>query len=345
MSHVALVIIKNLGVLLNNMRENTVAVVIPNWNGADYIIDCLESLQKQSQKGLIVVVDNGSVDNSVDIIEKNFPEVVLLKQQKNLGFAGGVNKGIRYALDNGADLVALLNNDAVAEENWLKNLVDTSASSPNIGIVTGKLTRIDRILLDSTGENYSVWGMPFPRGRDQKDSGQYDDLEEVFGATGGASLYKTEMLKEIGLFDEEFFAYYEDVDISFRAQLAGWKVLYEPKAVAYHHVSATSSKLGSFTRYHATKNFYLLYAKNMPGWFYWKYLPLFSIQSLRLALSSLLKGGILPYLKGALKAHLLTVHVLRERHKIQSNRKVSANYIDKLLYKKRPPKITKINQP
>jgi GT2 family glycosyltransferase len=150
------------------------------------------------------------------------------------------------------------------------------------------------------------------------------------------------MLREIGLFDEAFFAYYEDVDISFRAQLADWKVQYEPSAVAYHHMSATSSKLGSFTRYHATKNFYLLYAKNMPGWLYWKYLPLFTLQALRLGASSLIKGAVWPFIKGTTKAFLLTPHIIKERHRIQTNRKASLDHIDSLLYKNRPPKIPKV---
>jgi len=319
-----------------------VYIVIPNWNGEDLIADCLDSLRLQSYPAKIIIVDNGSVDDSIRIIESQFPEVALLKQPKNLGFAGGVNVGIRYALDHGADAVALFNNDAIAEPDWLKNLLLSLQNNDDAGIVTGKFMRTDKKHIDSTGDYYSVYGMPFPRDRNQADAGQRDTAEDVFGATGGASLYRAEMLKEIGLFDEAFFAYYEDVDISFRAQLAGWKVQYEPSAVAYHHMSATSSKLGSFTRYHATKNFYLLYAKNMPGWLYWKYLPLFTLQALRLAASSLIKGAIWPFIKGTTKAFLLTPHIIKERRRIQTNRKASLNYIDSLLYKNRPPKIPKL---
>jgi len=326
------------------MTQHTSAwVVIPNWNGEDFIAECLHSLQQQTVKPRIVVVENGSVDRSVDIIEAKFPEVTLLKQPDNLGFAGGVNVGIRHALEYGAEAIALFNNDAVADENWLKNLLENMQRSENTGIVTGKFMRIDHDHIDSAGEQYSVWGMPFPRGRNQTDEGQYDQPAEVLGATGGASLYRADMLREIGLFDEAFFAYYEDVDISFRAQLAGWKVAYEPTALAYHHVSGTSSKLGNFTRYHATKNFYLLYAKNMPGWLYWKYLPLFTLQSLRLAASSTIKGGLWPFIKGSAKAFWLSPHIIKERRNIQKSRKVSLIYINSILYKHRPPKIPKIN--
>ena len=318
-------------------------VVIPNWNGADLVAECLESLKKQSQKHEVIVVDNGSIDNSVSVIQGQFPEVNLVCLPKNTGFSGGVNTGLIHAMDQGADAVALFNNDAVAEKDWLKKLSETMEKVPRAGIVTGKLFRNNRKHLDSTGENYSIWGMPFPRDRNNKDEGRHDEKEEVFAASGGASIYRVEMLKEIGLFDQKFFAYYEDVDISFRAQLGGWKVVYQPSAVAYHHVSATSSKLGDFTRYHATKNFLMLYAKNMPGWLYWKYLPLFTVQAARLCASSILRGGGVAYFKGVFRAILNTPHIIRERRRIQKTRKVSIGYIDSMLYKQRPPRIPKIS--
>lgn len=318
-------------------------VVIPNWNGADLIAECLNSLKKQTQKHKVIVVDNGSIDESIEIIETKFPDVELIKLPKNTGFSGGVNTGIRQALANGAEAIALFNNDAVADSKWLESLVLAMESRKDTGVVTCKLLRNDKKHFDSTGDYYSVYGMPFPRARNQKDTGQYEKPEEVFGASGGASLYSAEMLKQIGIFDEKFFAYYEDVDISFRAQLAGWKVFYEPKAVVYHHVSATSSKLGDFTRYHATKNFFMLYLKNMPGWLFWKYLPLFILQSARLCASSILKGGAVPFFKGFGKALLNTPAVLKDRHAIQTSRKVSISYIDSLLYKSRPPRIPKIS--
>lgn len=314
-------------------------VVIPNWNGADFIAPCLESLQSQTQKHTVVVVDNGSVDESVSIINAQFPSVHLIKLLKNTGFSGGVNTGIRFALEQKADYIALFNNDATADLEWLQNLVNILDNDESVGIATGKLLRSDKKHLDSTGDFYSIVGMPFPRGRNQKDTEQYDMPEEVFSASGGASLYRVSMLEEIGLFDEKFFAYYEDVDISFRAQLAGWKVWYEPKAIAYHHIGATSSKLGGFTRYHATKNFYLLYAKNMPGWLYWKYLPLFTLQSVRLCASSILKGGGVAYFKGTLRAIILVPYVMNKRIGIQRRRKISIRELDKKLYHHRPPKI------
>jgi GT2 family glycosyltransferase len=322
--------------------KTKVYVVIPNWNGEDHIVECLNSLSEQTQPLKIIVVDNGSSDDSVNIIKDGFPSVEVLEFPDNAGFAGGVNRGIKEALKQGAQYIALFNNDAIADKNWLRNLVNGAEKTPKAGIITGKFMRMDKKHLDSTGENYSTWAMPFPRGRNQEDTGQLDTPEYVFGASGGASLYKARMLKEIGLFDEEFFAYFEDVDISYRAQMAGWRVWYEPKAVAYHHIGATSSKLGNFTRYHATKNFYMTYAKNMPAKLYWKYGIFFLMQAAISLGGSIVRRQLIAHIMGVVKAFANTPHLIRERRRIQSGRKVTIDYIDSILYKGRPPKIPKI---
>jgi GT2 family glycosyltransferase len=129
---------------------------------------------------------------------------VLVKNTKNLGFAGGVNTGIKKAIELKCDAVSLFNNDARADKDWLKNLSETLFEDEKTGVVTGKLMGESSDKFDSTGDQYTVWGLPYPRGRGIKDKGQYDQPEEVFAGSGGASLYKTKMLKEIGLFDEDF---------------------------------------------------------------------------------------------------------------------------------------------
>lgn len=317
-------------------------IIVPNWNGKKFIGECLESLKKQSTSANIVVADNGSGDGSVEYIKANFPKVHVLELDKNYGFAGGVNRGIEYAIKNGAEYIALLNNDAVADEKWLENLLQTMKKDNKTGIVTGKLMRSDKKHIDSTGEGYSVWGLPFPRGRNEVDHGQFDEPGEVFGASGGASLYRVKMLKQIGLFDEDFFAYFEDVDISFRAQLAGWKIIYTPKAVAYHHIGATSSKLGSFTRYHSIKNFILLYHKNMPLPLFVKYWPLFMAQLIRMKLGSIRDGQFGAFLKAYFKSMFLMPGLVLSRIRMQRKRQVSVKYIGSILYHKRPPRINKL---
>jgi GT2 family glycosyltransferase len=316
-----------------------VCIVIPNWNGADIIADCLRSLEAQTHSADIFVVDNGSVDDSVKLIEKKFPKVRLIKLPKNTGFDGGVNAGIRPALQEGYDAIAIFNNDAVADKQWLKHLVKALEADKKRGIVSCKQLYTDGKHIDSTGDFYSVWGMPFPRGRNQADSGQYDEPEELFSAPAAATLYRAKLFREIGMFDEKFFAYFEDVDISFRAQLAGWKIWYQPEAVVYHQVNATSSKLGSFSRYHSTKNFFMVYVKNMPGRLFWKYLPLFLVQAGGMCVFSFIRGGVGAYLKGVATAVWYAPRVLFDRFRIQRRRKVSISYIDSVLYHQRPPKI------
>ena len=328
--------------MIHKMSRNNTYVVIPNWNGADFISECLRSLQEQSLPHTVIVVDNGSIDDSIAVIEKQFPDVTLLKQPENLGFSGGVNVGIKHAIKHGADYIALLNNDAVADKHWMKNLVAAMQANEHIGIVTSKIMLTDRQHIDSTGDFYSSWGMPFPRGRGEKDSGQFDNTEQVFAASGGASLYSTKLFEDVGFFDEDFFAYFEDVDISFRAQLAGWSIMYEPTSIVYHRLSATSSKLGSFTRYHTGKNFHLLYLKNMPGWLLWKYLPLFTLQSLRLFASNIKNGHGLAYFRGVLSAKRQTIKTLKKRRHIQSNRKANTAYVDSILHHGRNPRPPKL---
>lgn len=324
-----------------SVMKTKAAVIIPNWNGEDMIKDCISSLLLQSTKPQIIVVDNGSEDNSISII-RSFADVELLEFKDNAGFAGGVNRGIKYALDKGFEYIALFNNDAVADKDWLNNLLIEAEADIKNGIITGKFMRSDKKHIDSTGDFYTIWGLPFPRGRNQLDTGQYDIRETVFGATGGASLYRAALFEDIGIFDEDFFAYYEDVDISFRAQMAGWKVVYTPKAKAYHGLGGTSSKMGDFTRYHSAKNFLLLYARNMPTKLCFKYCLLFSLQFLRMLLSSIIRGKLRAFAKGTYAALKLHKNTVRVRKNNLAKQRVGNEYIDSLLIKSRPPRIPTI---
>lgn len=322
--------------------KTKVYTVVPNWNGRDFIKKCLDSLAKQSLTTQVVVVDNGSVDGSVEFIKKNYPKIEVLRLEKNRGFTGGVNHGIKYALKEGAQYVALLNNDAVAETDWLENLYLVADKHKTTGIVTGKMLMSDKKHIDTAGELYSTRGLPFPRGRNEVDEGQYDKAEYIFGASGGASLYKSEMLKDIGLFDEDFFAYFEDVDLSFRAQRAGWKVFYEPKAVVYHEIGKTSSRYGSFTRYHSIKNAILLYNRNMPGRLFWKYKILFLWEVVRMKLGSLRHWQFGAFIKAFFKAFILIPRTLSKRSRYKKISRVSVEYMDSLLYHGKPPKTPKL---
>ena len=324
------------------MDAQKVYVVIPNWNGADRIRACLNSLQHQTEKHQIVVVDNGSVDDSAEIIEKYYPEIVLVLHSKNKGFAGGVNAGIRYAIGQKAEYVALLNNDAAAAKDWLENLVKFLDANPKTGIATSKICDDNKTHIDSTGEEYSVWGLPYPRGRGETNNDKYDKDTWVFGASGGASLYRIKMLEQIGLFDEDFFAYYEDVDISFRGQLAGWKIAYVPKAVVYHEIGATSGSIKGFTTYQTLKNLPLLLWKNVPWRLMPKIWPRLVLAYCGLVVSALSRGHIGPVLKGLAVGTILWPKKLVQRYKIQRNRKVSLDYINSMITHDLPPNARKL---
>jgi GT2 family glycosyltransferase len=326
---------------------NRVAIIVLNWNGIDDTLLCLDSLLLQSYKHFkIVVIDNGSTDNSKTLLnkyQKGHPATVeVIYSPKNFGFAGGVNIGIEWALNEDYGYVALFNNDAVADIDWLKNLVK-SIDHKDIGISTGLLLREDGKTIDTTGDWYSTWGLPFPRNRNDKTAkASTDGL--VFGATGGASLYKTEMVKKIGLFDNDFFAYYEDVDISFRAQLAGWKIFYNSKAIAYHKQGATSNKISGFAIYQTFKNLPLLFIKNVPHEllfsigirFYFAYLLMF--------LNAIFKGNGKYAIKGTWESFKLGFKKLGERQLIQKNKKVSVKYIKSILWNDLPPDQTGIRK-
>jgi GT2 family glycosyltransferase len=322
--------------------KNSVCCVIPNWNGKESLGDALDSLLAQSQDCQIIVVENGSVDGSADFVEQKYPQVTLLKQPRNLGFAGGVNVGIRHALGIGAKYVALFNNDAVADPSWLKLLVDALDQHPKAGIATGKLVDRHNQHLDSTGDIYTTWGLPFPRGRGEPVSDKYDDQNWVLGASGGASLYRVTMLQKIGLFDEDFFAYYEDADISFRAQLAGYKVYYQPKALVRHQIGATSGKIKGFTTYQTLKNLPMIVTKNVPASLLPTVLPRFLLAYGLFILSALARGQFSAVIKGLFMAVWYKPKKLVQRRKIQKNRTVRVDYLRSIMTWDLPPNATRL---
>ena len=319
---------------------SSIAIVVLNWNGIDDTLPCLDSLLSQSYKDFkIAVVDNGSTDNSKEQLvayqNKHTSKIKLIFNPQNLGFAGGVNTGIKWALTNKFQYIALFNNDAIADKNWLKSLLDLI--SPNdIGISTGLLLHDSGETIDSTGDWYTTWGLPFPRNRNNKTK-EAPAEDFVFSASGGASLYKASIFKKIGLFDEDFFAYYEDTDISFRAQLAGFKIKYSPKAIAYHKQGETSKKIPGFTVYQTFKNLPLLFIKNVPIQlilpiglkFYFAYYLMF--------FNAIKNGSGLFALKGLFVGFILWFKKLPQRHYIQKNKTVSYKYIKEILWKDLPP--------
>jgi GT2 family glycosyltransferase len=335
-----------------------VTVVIPNWNGERDLPAAIESVLAQSYKTLtLVIVDNGSTDKSKDIIEKykrRDPRVHSIYRNKNYGYTGGVNPGFEVAIGEDADFAAPFNNDAVADKDWLKHLVGFLETHPQHGIAACTLLHADGKSIDSTADLYTTWGIPYPRGRDEPASDRYDLDTDIFGASGGASMYRVAMLKQIGILDQDFFAYYEDIDLSFRAQLAGWKVAYVPKSVVYHGIGQTSVRLGkrrqaagtanTFTTKQFMKNLPFILVKDMPLGLLWRVLPRFMLAYSLFFFKAFTdrRGG--SALKGALLFWLKLPKKLGQRRRIQKQRKVSNDYLWSLFVHDLPPNAHKLRK-
>lgn len=312
-------------------------VVIPNLNGGDALIAALDSLIKQTLSPYIIVIDNASTDGSAERAQKQFQDVEFIWHSKNKGYAGGVNPGFRRAIELGAKYVAPFNDDATADKNWLRHLVAFLDANPSHGSACCKVLKADGKHIDSTGDFLTVWGLPFPRGRDEVDAGQYDADTDIFAASGAASLYRIKTLEQVGLLDESFFAYYEDVDLGFRMQNQGWKVGYVPQSRVYHAVGMTSGRIKGFTTYQTLKNQPLLLWKNLPFTLLFRVLPRFTLAYLLFFVRAFTRGHGWYALKGFFMSIVLLFWKLPEITVLDMKRTLRARDIWTLLIKDLPP--------
>jgi len=231
-------------------------VVILNWNGRRYVQDCLDSIFAQTYgDAKILVVDNGSTDGSAEFIRDEFPEAVLIALPENVHFARGTNAGVEVALqDPACEFVVTLNNDTRSDPEFLADLVKAAAEE-RVGMVAAKLLFMDRpTILNTTGICPTRDGSGVDRGWNQRDDGQFDRETDVFAPTAGAALYRRTLFERVGLFDRDFVAYYEDLDLAWRARLAGWETRFAPRAVVYHKYSASSSYQSAWKTYQGERN-------------------------------------------------------------------------------------------
>lgn len=239
-------------------------IVIQNYNGKKHLEVCFDSLRNQSYTDFkILLVDNGSNDGSVEFIYNNYPEVDVISLDRNYGFAYATNCGIRRAMDKfSCEYILLLNNDIECDKYFLENIL-SGFTNVNIGSTTCKMKNYyKRDSFDTTGDYFDFYSYPFKRGSGEKDVNQYDTRGYVFGGCGGATVYKTDVFRKIGLLDESFFAYYEDIDLNYRMQLAGYKCLYIPESVCYHKCGATIKNSHKLKFYLMERNLTFLQIKN-----------------------------------------------------------------------------------
>lgn len=214
----------------------TVSAQIVTYNSEKDIIKCLESIFLQTYPiQQVIIIDNQSTDQTLNIVD-SFDNIQVVKNKINNGFAGGHNQGIALSA---SDYIMVLNPDVTLQNDYVKNIINEMEQDENIGSATGKLYRdVDHCIIDSTGVIIKKNRRAFDRGSGEIDRGQFDQLQDLFGVSGAAAVYRREMIRDISVdgqfFDETFFAYKEDVDVSWRAQLLGWKSLFVPSAIAEH---------------------------------------------------------------------------------------------------------------
>jgi hypothetical protein len=308
-----------------------ISIIIITYNANNLLRGCLQALERQSLRDFeIVIVDNASSDSSLYEIRgflkgaSMASRVKLISSERNLGFAGGNIEGLRHAE---GEYIALLNNDTEPDEKWLEELVKAIETSPKIGICASKMLVYGSDIIDSAGVEFSTALKGFGVGEKRK-SFLYNEKKYVFGACGGAALCRRNMIEEVGFFDEDFFLIHEDIDLNFRAQLQGWKVLYVPKAIAYHRVRSSIGHMSDIAVYYTLRNSEFVRMKNVPLAIFIKCLPEFIIGALIEFTYFVIKHKHLRlYLKAKIDALRMFPRMLKKRAMIMKGREVSNQYL------------------
>jgi len=308
------------------------SIIIVNWNGKHHLKECFDSLRVQTSKDFeIVMVDNGSKDGSVEFIRENYPEVRLIELDYNSGFSQGNNIGIK---ESKGEFIVLLNNDTKVVPEWVESLLDAFERYPDAGLCASKIVYYSNPeLIDSAGDGFAVCGVAFKRGHLQEES-KYNSEQFVFGACGAGMAFRKAVLDEIGLLDEDFFAIYEDVDISFRAQLRGYKCIFVPSAVINHKVNSTLGKMSNFYVYNGQRNAEYVYFKNMPKKLIWRTFHIHLFYNLLGLMYFTIKGRGWSFLKAKIYFLKDIPKIKEKRRLIQQNIKTETEYIYGLMEKK-----------
>ena len=309
--------------------EKKVSIIVVNWNGQRFLEDCLSSLTRQTYANReIIFVDNGSTDSSVNYVKEKFPEVKIVELRENTGFTGGNAAGLKAS---DGDFVALVNNDTRADDRWLENLLKPMLRDRRIGISASKLIIAGTECIDSAGDGMTSAGVGFNRGHGA-DLNTHSSLEPVFAACAAGALYRRKMIDEIGFLDEDFFLYDEDVDLSFRSQLAGWKCVFVPDAIVHHKGNATSVRLSDTHVYYHTRNLEFVWIKNMPALLMLRFAHHKLMQEIgSFCYLCLRHGKWVPYFRGKIDALRMLPRMWKKRRVVQARRRVSSSYIRSLM--------------
>lgn len=308
----------------------SVSVVILNYNGRQWIDGCLAGLaaQRGAPEYETLLVDNGSRDDSITFARTTYPNVRIVENGRNLGYAAGNNAGARHA--SGAWL-AFLNNDTTPQPDWLARLWSAAQAHPLCGIVTSRLVFMDDpTVIDSAGDGYLRAGGAFKHGHGGR-NGDFETSREVFGACGGAFMIRRDLFESLGGFDERFFMQYEDVDLSYRARLRGARVWYASDAVVRHAGSGSLGTISPMAVFYGQRNLEWTWIKNTPR-------PLLAATALSHAIYSI--AGVLHYvrvgrggaaIRGKWAALRRLSDVLADRRRVQSSRAVEPSAIESMM--------------
>lgn len=311
-------------------KAELISIIVPNYNGRAHLGPCLRSLLDQSYPFKeVIVADNGSEDDSVAYVRELFPQVKVLSLGRNFGFGRAVNLAFQEAQ---GQFIATFNNDTVIHPQCLKEWHHAMKTWPQLGICAAKMLFLENPeIINSAGMGYNTTGINHDIGFGLADGPLFQKPTLVFGACSGAAFYRREMLEEVGLFDEDFFMYYEDVDLSFRAQLMGYEALFVPTAVVYHLDGGSSQWLKSPKTYFTARNSLMVIVKNFPAPLLIKSLPSLLLGFLRQMGGSLLKRGEASALLGYLNALPWLPRGLKKRRSIQRRRRVDLKRLSALL--------------
>ena len=305
------------------MSQSKATIITLNWNNSTHLYYCLNNLTSQSLSDLdIVLLDNGSTHSLADTLIKQYPTLTLIikRLNSNLGFAAANNIGARMAKGK---WIILLNADAFPEPDWLEKLVKAAEENPEYSFFSSRQVQYNQSdLLDGAGDAYHISGLAWRNGYNYKTTDYGQEQKEVFSACAAAALIERDLFLDMGGFDEDFFSYFEDVDLGFRLRLQGKKCLYVPDAIVHHVGSASTGKRSDFSVYYGYRNMIWTFFKDMPSPLIWLFLPIHIGTVLFFILYLTLRGQGKAILRAVFDALKGLPNILKKRKRIQQNIKI-----------------------